>query len=96
MLACLRVLFGRCRREGMALVGELSGVTAASCLQYLALLIGEGFPQGIRDVQIVINQPMDACRGRQQALKAILHLLTRVGRSFTTRIDSDLSDCSEG
>ena len=60
MLACLRVLFGRCRREGMALVGELSGVTAASCLQYLALLIGEGFPQGTRDVQIVINQPMDA------------------------------------
>ena len=25
----------------MALVGELSGVTAPSCLQYLALLIGE-------------------------------------------------------
>ena len=54
------------------------------------------FPQGIRDVQIVINQPMDACRGRQQALKAILQLLTQVGRSFASRIDSDLSDCSEG
>ena len=80
----------------MALVGELSGVTAASCLQYLALLIGESFAQGIRDVQIVINQPMDACRGRQQALKAILQLLTQVGRSFASRIDSDLSDCSEG
>lgn len=52
----------------MALVGELSGVTAPSCLQYLALFIGESCPQGIRDVQIVINQPMDACRGRQQAL----------------------------
>lgn len=79
----------------MALVGELSGVTAPSCLQYLALLIGE-FPQGIRDVQIVINQPMDACRGRQQALKAILQQLTQEGRSFASRIDSDLSDCLEG
>ena len=80
----------------MALVGELSGVTASSCLQYLALLIGEGFPQGTRDVQIVINQPMDACRCRRQALKAILQLLTQVGRSFASRIDSDLSDCLEG
>ena len=96
MLACLRVLFGRCRREGMALVGELSGVTAPSCLQYLALLIGESLPQGIRDVQIVINQHMDACRGRQQALKAILQQLTQEGRSFASRIDSDLSDCLEG
>ena len=80
----------------MALVGELSGVTAPSCLQYLALLIGEGFAQGIRDVQIVINQPMGACRARQQALKAILQLLTQVGRSFASRVDSDLSDCLEG
>jgi len=96
VLACLRVLFGRCRREGMALVGELSGVTAPSCLQYLALLIGEGFAQGIRDVQIVINQPMGACRGRQQALRAILQLLPLGGSSFAFWVDNDLSDCSEG
>jgi hypothetical protein len=53
-------------------------------------------PQGFWDVQIVINHPMIACRGRQQALMVILQLLTQVGRSFVFCVDNDLSDCSKG
>jgi hypothetical protein len=50
----------------------------------------------IWDVQIVMGWSTYACRGRQQASRAILQLLTQVGRSFVFWANHDLSDCLEG
>lgn len=95
VLACLRVLVGRCRWEAWHWWENCRVLQHPHACNTWPFSSGRA-PQGLRDVQIVMIQPMDACRGRQQALRAILQLLTQVGRSFAFWVDNDLSDCSEG
>jgi hypothetical protein len=92
----VRVLVGRCR------LGAWHWWENCRVLEHsLARLLSPGrVPlralEVIWDVQIVMDWSTYACRGRQQALRAILQLLTQVGRSFVFWVNHDLSDCLEG